>query len=546
MKKLIILFIGLILIPINVFAETFYAGKEVKEVPLYLDKISKQSYRYFKTAYKTSDNNLVYCVEPSKLLNVNANYNLVTSNQAAILNISNEQWNRIESLVHFGYGYNNHLEEKWAAITQYLIWQTVLPDGWFLTFTDGYGGEYKNIHEKEVNEIESLIKEFNQLPSFENKSFSLTKNEVLILNDKNNVFKNYQLVNNSSLDVKKDNNNLEVRANENGQFELLFKRGNYIPTNLYVSDQDQAVVSINNGLEKTFKISINVSSGNLKINRKLDNYLDNDSSVENATYEIIDSHLNKHILSTDKFGEILLEDIPTGKTIIKEINPSEGYISDEKIYEIDITNNFTSVLDIEPELIKKNINIIKKYLIEETNFLPNEVNSCFSITKNDTIKLMDKTNEFGTVSFLVPYGKYEIVQNSGIINYLLMDNYLLNVTDNIEENLTFINYKKEEIVEKDNHPDDNIPIDKEIPVEDPPTEEKIDRIPDIEEIENLNGQEELIIHESQNEAIIEESNNNNYILDKVENPKTGSSLINNLLILIKIEVILVIILKKMQ
>lgn len=547
MKKIFLLVVLVLFIPLCVKAETFYAGEQVKEVPLYLDKITKQSYRYFKTAYRTSDDVLVYCVEPSKLLSTKNKYNYVTEKQWEKLNVSEDVWRRLELLAYFGYGYESHTSEKWAAITQYMIWQTVLPDGWFLTFTDGYGGEFKNIHENETTEIENLIKDFETKPSFANESFKITKGDKLVLKDNNGVLGNYNLVTASNLSVKASNNELIINGAINGSYILEFVRGVYNPTKLYLSDSDQAVISTDGVPENKFTITVEVSSGNLTLQRGYDDYLDNESKRENAVYEIIDSESNKYILTTDENGEIRLTDLPLGEVSIRELNPSIGYEKDDNTYKTIIKNNEEVILEIEPKLIVKKINLVKKYLITEENLLPNEVGSVFSVIKNNGYKLTDKTDEDGIVSFLIPYGLYTIKQDSTIVDYELMKDYNIFIENSDEETLTFINYKKEAEEESK---------DKEIPEEIP--EQLPESKPELELPEEIIPEEEILpdIKENVESEEIKESEKETIIVSEdeikipenviVENPKTGDNIFKNLNLLIISSLFLVKILRKMQ
>ena len=534
MKKIVLLLALLFMIPAIVNAETFYAGNQVKEVPLFLDKITKQSYRYFKTAYRRSDDVLVYCVEPNKLLSTTGNYNYITNNQEIALGISKEKWHRIELLAYFGYGYRNHISEKWAAITQYLIWQTVLPEGWFLTFTDGYGGDFKNIHENETNEIESLISNFETRPSFQNETFKITKNNTLVLRDENSVLDNYNLISDSDLNVTIKNNELHIIGVKNGIYKLDFIRGEYIPTKLYLSEGNQAVVSTDGSVENRFTINVIVESGNLKIKRNHDDYLDNESIVENAVYEVVDSEQNKKIMSTNEEGEIILNDLPIGEVVIKELNPSIGYEKDENEYKLCIENEKEVILDINPKLVIKKVNIAKKYLIEKENLLPNEVNSVFSVIKNNELKLTDKTNEKGIVTFMIPYGHYVISQNSSILDYELMDDYNLFVENSEEETFTFINYKKkfqEEI--KDEEPSDNKEFEE--------PEIKFDKEEELPNDEHINNE---IIIDSMEDLVNDNLEKEESII--IDNPNTGDNSFRYLGLLVISSVMLIKILRKMQ
>ncbi len=528
MKKIVLLFVLLFVLPGIVNAEMFYAGNQVKEVPIYLDKITKQSYRYFKTAYRKSDNSLVYCADPSKLLSTTDEYYYIVNDQEKALGISKDKWRRIELLAYFGYGYENHIDEKWKAITQYLIWQTVLPEGWFLTFTDGYEGEFKNVHEKETEEIESLITKFETKPSFQNETFKISKNNALVLKDNNNILNNYNLVSNTDLKVTIENNELKITGTKNGVYNLEFVRGKYYPTKLYLSNENQAVVSTDGSPENKFSITVIVESGNVTIKRKYNNYLDNESTIENAIYKIVDSEHNEQILATNKDGEIILKDLPIGELTIKELNPSIGYEKDENEYTIDVLNNNEIILEINPQLIIKKVNIIKKYLIEEENLLPNEVDSFFMVLKNNESKILEKTNDNGLVTFMIPYGNYVISQKSSVLNYELMKDYNIFIKNSQEETLTFINYKKkssEDILKDESVSEENI-IEKE--------ETNI-------EFESNTRDEDL------SDPITFDKDMIDNIPEVIpENPQTGDNLRKYLWLIISSGVILIKIIRKMQ
>lgn len=532
MKKVLFLVV-ILLMPVVVSAESFYVGEDVKDVPLYLDKISSQRYRYFKPAYRISDNDLAYCVEPSKLINTSKEYFYVTEKQWESLNVSYDVWRRLELLAYFGYGYENHNTDKWKSITQYLLWQSVLPNGWFLTFTDGFGGDFKNIHINETEEIENLIRNFETVPSFAGENFKITKNNKLVLKDLNNVLENYKLVTDSNLDVQMINNELIIDGNINGDFVLEFVRGDFVPTKLYLTDNAQALIATDGVPEKSFSIKVKVESGNLLIKRGYNDYLDNESVKENAVYEIIDSENNKYILTTDYMGELKVNDLPVGQVTIKELNPSLGYEKDDNIYTIFIKDNEVVTLEIEPKLIIKKINIIKKYLIEEHNILPNEVDSFFSVLKDEKYMLTDKTDTAGMVSFLVPYGHYVIKQDSTLLGYKLMEDYPFFVQDSNDEYLTFVNYK-EVIQDKEESSKDEL-------------EEKEEEIPNVDIVEDDKEKlPEVDVKQEKIPVVIPDNiiqPSKNII---VENPNTGDTLYNYSFKFVIAGLILLKIIRKMQ
>lgn len=455
MKKIFLL--ALLFIPVFVSGETFYAGSDVTSVPIYVDKITKKSYRYFKTAYRSSDNVLVYCVEPEKLLSVTADYQKNLTAQQQHLNISSTTWQRLEELAYFGYGYENHTDLKWAAITQFLIWQTVLPENWFISFTDGYGGSFKNVHEKEVNEIENLIEEFNVLPSFQNKTYNVSKNGLLNLRDTNLAFQYYDIVDDSQIDYQKTNNEIKFNTSKNGTYKLSFRRNEYKATPLYTSVNNQSVIATDGVLSKQFALTINITSGNLKITRKHDNWLSNEGSNAGAKYEILDSNGTKWYKETNEDGEIILNDLPIGKAIINEITPSLGYEKDLQSYEINIVNNEKTQLIIEPRLIKKPVNIQKFYL-NGNEIIPEE-GAEFTLNKDQNV-LTFVTNRDGIALFELPFGNYLLKQTKTLPNYQLAPDQFINVEDNKKITLYFLNKKIEE-KEIENPPKENLPSLKE-------------------------------------------------------------------------------------
>ena len=113
------------IITTNAETANFYEGE-------YIDGIYMNKYQYStKTIYfqkarffrKSGTNEFAYCIEPFSFFNGDQAYeSTITPN-----NLSQEQIDRISKIAHFGYGYTNHSDLKWYAITQMMIWQTADP-----------------------------------------------------------------------------------------------------------------------------------------------------------------------------------------------------------------------------------------------------------------------------------------------------------------------------------------------------------------------------------------------------------------------------------
>ena len=109
----------------NAESATFYEAE-------YIDNIYMSKYQYSnKTTYyqkarffrKTGTNEFAYCIEPLNFFNENSTYESTISPSY----LSEYQKEMIKRIAYFGYGYKNHTDVKWYAITQLMIWQYAEP-----------------------------------------------------------------------------------------------------------------------------------------------------------------------------------------------------------------------------------------------------------------------------------------------------------------------------------------------------------------------------------------------------------------------------------
>lgn len=120
-----------------------------------------------------------------------------------ILNLPVEQWNWVELLAYYGYGYQSHTELKWYEITQYLIWNILEPNSTW-SITDPTNPE--NHYELEIEELKNLVRRHLTLPSFANDFIVIKEGEETFLKDENDVFRDYQInsVGNIALQMKEE------------------------------------------------------------------------------------------------------------------------------------------------------------------------------------------------------------------------------------------------------------------------------------------------------------------------------------------------------
>ena len=175
-----------------------------------------QKARFFR---KDNTNEFAYCIEPFTFFNVNSQYESVVDPN----NLSFEQKKRIEKIAYFGYGYKNHTDSKWYAITQMMIWDAADQVSGEVYFTDSLNGNRVNLYQDEINEINNLINEYNEKISIENKTYTTVENKGLTI-EANNTNHYYTLNNRIHI----NQNQIIIEPLKEGNYEfILNKENNY-------------------------------------------------------------------------------------------------------------------------------------------------------------------------------------------------------------------------------------------------------------------------------------------------------------------------------
>ena len=191
-KFFLILLIALMIIPsLSVKAETtsFYEGEYIQGIWMNkynpLNKITYyQTARFFR---ENGTNDFAYCIQPFEFFDGASSYES-TTNQTTLSNVQRE---KVALIAHFGYGYKNHTEPKWYAITQLMIWKASAEYGDYY-FTNSLNGDRINAYNAEINEINNLVNNYNKLPSIANQTYELVEDNYYEIIDTNNVLSNYK------------------------------------------------------------------------------------------------------------------------------------------------------------------------------------------------------------------------------------------------------------------------------------------------------------------------------------------------------------------
>ena len=446
MKKILFFLTTIIIVLIcstNVNASTtFYEGEYIDNIYMNKQKAGSSTIYYQKARFfrQTGTNRFAYCIDPFVFFQDGSIYEETITPS----NLTASQKEQISLIAYFGYGYKNHTDTKWYAITQFMIWKAADPTGNFY-FTDGLNGPRITAYTNEMNEINNLINNYKKQTSLNNKTYTLLEGESLSVTDTNNVLSNYK---SSNPNFIISGNKLTSSSLTEGVYQIdLIREENYhnAPLLFYQSANSQALMQTGNLSNKQEHLQVEVIKTEIEITK-----IDKDTQsitpsgegvligAEYGLYNEQDELIQTIVINEDSTGKV--ENIPFGKYYLKETKAPTGYqLSNEK-HEIEITKENSKLkLTLENEIIKKKIIIYKTY--DENERIP-EANISFTIYDNKNNKVATiTTDENGKAEITLPYGEYKIVQENTTEGYHKVENILLTVEDTEEEIITLTDYK---------------------------------------------------------------------------------------------------------
>lgn len=439
MKKLLLFLLtilGLYTISItNVNAKaTFYEAEKIDNI--WTKSVKKKETHFQKARFyrRVSDNKPAYCVEPFLFFNENSTYDEILNPN----NITQETWNKMSLIAHFGYGYENHTDNKWYAITQLMIWKEADKDGDFY-FTDKLNGSKINIFEEEQQEIYNLIENYLKTPNIK-QEINLVENKSITLTDTNNVLNDYEIT--TKIDnIKIENNNITISNLKEGNYVVNLKKKNSLHNEAsiyYYNAESQNLMTAGDMNTNNIEIKLHVKKTKIEItkhdSKTKSKTPSGDGKLEGAVYGIYKEN-NELVgkLTIKKDCKANIENIEYGKYIIKEIKAPTGYELDNKTYEVNLneSNNIINLI-VENKIIEKKVKIHKEY--SNTNMTLPEEGIIFEIydIKNNLYKTVT-TDALGNIEVILPFGEYKIIQKNTTEGYNKVEPFNVSINKDYNE-----------------------------------------------------------------------------------------------------------------
>ena len=422
---------------------------------IYIKKYRDDGYIKYQQAQfirRSEDNAFVYCLQPYVDIDNNLPYyNIARKDYASVINLTQEQWDKVALYAYYGYGYDlngyNHSDKKWYAITQVLIWRTVEPTS-RIVFTDSLNGNIvADKYSSEIAEMESLVASHYTRPNFESEDLVLPLGQSITLTDKNNVLRNYQVSSTENVDAVVNGNTITITSTGIGEakINLVKKATKYSePPILYYSNHSQNVMRVGYYDPIPAKFNLTVVGGRVEIT-KVDSetkksIAQGDGLLSNAVYGIYNTSNEKIAeLVTNNDAYVISDYLPSlGEFYLKEITPSKGYELDNNKYPFVVDkNNLLASVKVYEKVIDSNLTIFKVYASDKTGVLTPEPNITFDIylkSSNELYKSIT-TDKNGYATIKLPYGTWVFKQKNSTPNFEKTEDFEIVINENTDENI---------------------------------------------------------------------------------------------------------------
>lgn len=387
---------------------------------------------------RSSDGQFVYCIQPGVNLVEGHLMPGYDSNQDAWAGMTPENWKKIKRIVYYGYGYSGRTEDKWYAVTQYLIWRTHTL-GWDTYFTDSFKGNIIYPFQSEINELLADVESHRVVPSFSYQNYEANVGEALELTDDNNVLSKYDIVDNGGVTITKNDNKLYIKSNEKKTVEITLSKRleNFASAPIvYVDNESQNVMTKGSLDPVTTSFNIKFHGGKIDVTKVdkdtgVNKPQGSESSLKGAIYGIYnEKDVKVGTITTDENGKAVSSELPSlGKYYLLEESASEGYQLDKTKYYFEITrDNLFPTISVYENVINRNFEFTKVFADSKTGIMTPEPNVEFGFYDlNGNLVAKEKTDVNGRLKVNLIYGKYTVKQLTTTPNHEKVDDFILSV-----------------------------------------------------------------------------------------------------------------------
>ena len=411
--------------------EQFHEGGYIPNIYIKKEKEGRIRYQQARFLLRKSDQHFAYCLEPWEVVNEKLIYE-----QAIDVNqLSDDTLQKIALTAYYGYGYKNHTDQKWYYITQIVIWRLADPSAQFY-FTDHLNGNKTNRYDNDIDELITLVNRHFLTPDFHTNEITLTLNEKRTLYDFNNVLSLYHIDESSNIPVEKSNSLLTVKGLTPGEFVISLTKKDQlyqIPPIIYPHDNSQDLLVVGSFQPIQYQIPVHVKTGNITVHKidsdNKENTPQGDAVLDGAVFQLTsdDGFYQEAIIQN---GIATFSNLSYGTYTLTEKKPGTGYQQNLELTIITINGEKNEhTVTIANEVIEGKITIEKWQGKKEDN--RKEAGITFAIYNMEDIQVGTMiTDQNGIAEITLPYGTYLIKQLTTKENYQLMDDFIVDVTEN--------------------------------------------------------------------------------------------------------------------
>ena len=437
MKKIftVIIILLIILISPNVYAATqdmFYEGDYIAKA--YIKKLhnGKGTYKQMKFIIRKNDGMFAYCIEPWETLVSNHPY----EESYNIHSLDDETLEHINTIAYYGYGYQNHTDPIWYAVTQIAIWRYIQPTDEFY-FTETLNGTRTTKFDFMFQELNALVNQTSVLSMSKNSSsFLLGTNDTIIITGNLNQ---YNIQASEQLNITIQNQTINIESKVEGIYSINITEKEMNHTNIpliYQDSNSQTLLVVGSKKTQQYTIPVKVFTGSIKILKRDSTTLEKplgDASLKGSKFEIKNKNgtFQKTVTIPDSL-EVSINDLPADTYYITETQAGIGYQKNNLVKTVVLDSNTHTVsVTYYNDVIKKEIKIYKSY--GTTDQLWPEADAVFEIYHDGEVVAVIQTNENGYGSVVLPYGTYQVKQISGKEGYDYVPEFTVNIDDNEKE-----------------------------------------------------------------------------------------------------------------